>query len=151
MTSSVRPRDRITAGLTACVLTVFGLFVAGNVSEWRLRAQPTNEWFQYYAVDFKAVEGDALVMVSTAERFVPVDEIRWIDELRCDGRIFSTQTTAAADLPPSDLGSTEWVYAARIPHVPSTCFMRSTITVFVNGVAKATTIESGEFNLGDKQ
>lgn len=140
----------IVLAIIVCTIAAAAIIRTSSVlSMWWLARTPTAQVFEYESVDFSKrvgtqADGSPLIeMVSVLAYYREIDVAVWRDELRCgpDGRIVSTSTTEGAELGPRPLGPVFWEYAGRVPVDDRECFMRSTISVEVDGV----TFRTGPF------
>lgn len=128
-----------------------------TLNQRHLRSLPTTEFVNYEYVEFVDIDpngrnGQGAIRMRSRSAFPQGGDIEWNDELLCtdpttgDTQLVSTSTTErhGAEPRPEAVTSPPWHYGASYS-INSTCQMRSTITVTINGVTKRQTVTTDLF------
>lgn len=120
------------------------------------RALPTTFWFKYHDIrpENPYYIGQELRVTSEAD-FYRYSEITWVDTLMCectngscddDGfDTFSTYVSSSKIKPRK--GNINWVYQGAKPLQPTTCYLRSFITVHTQGGDKTQEFKGSKFDV----
>lgn len=159
MTAYLR-RNLLAMAIVAAIATFLAAQI-GALTTWldqrQLRALPTTEFVNYEYVQFVDIDpngrnGQGAIRMRSRSAFPRGGDIDWNDTLLCTdpatgaSQLVSTahNTSPGAVPRPKPITSPPWHYTASYP-IDSTCQMRSTITVTINGVTKHQIVTTDPF------
>ncbi len=133
--------------------TVIAFVVIASVSwaiavakEFRISRWDAEDVFLYTSLDYVETTDDSIVMRSGVVRYKDTDSTVWVDQLVCEGRIFSSQVNSALFVEKTALNNTtDWDYVAPWPSRPTECFIRSKISITIGDSTFLQEIDSTPF------